>query len=254
MLVILSPSKSLNYKLDSPTRKFTNPLFLSEADKLVSVLKNYSPANLRDLMKISNGLGELNYLRYQKWEKDHHPDNSKQALFTFSGEVYSGLNAYNLTHDQINFAQSHVRILSGLYGMLCPLDLIQPHRLEMGTQISFDDYKNLYQYWTTKLSIALNTELEKQKSKTLINLASNEYAKAARLKNINGTVISIVFKECKGEEYKIITVYAKKARGYMTRFIVENKITQPEQLKLFDVEGYNFSEALSNDTEWIFVR
>jgi cytoplasmic iron level regulating protein YaaA (DUF328/UPF0246 family) len=254
MIIILSPSKSLNYKLDSPTRKFSNPIFLSEANKLVRVLKNFSPANLRELLNISNGLGELNYLRFQKWEPDHNPENSKQALFTFSGEVYSGLDAYNLTNGQINFAQNHVRILSGLYGMLCPLDLVQPYRLEMGTQISFDNYKNLYQYWDTKLSNALNSQLDNQKSKTIINLASNEYSKAARLKKINGTVINIVFKEYKGDDYKIITVYAKKARGYMTRYIIENKITEPEQLKLFDVEGYNYSESLSDSTEWVFTR
>lgn len=254
MVIILSPSKSLNYKLDSPTRKFSYPLFLNEAGKLISVLRNFSPANLRDLMNISNGLGELNYLRFQRWETEHSPENSKQALFAFSGEVYSGLDAYNLSYDQITYAQDHVRVLSGLYGMLCPLDFIQPYRLEMGTTISFDGYKNLYQFWDSKINSALNSEIEKQKFQVLINLASNEYAKAARLRKISGKVITPVFKESKGETYKIITVYAKKARGFMTRYIIENKIENPDELKLFDVAGYTYYEPLSSETEWVFVR
>lgn len=254
MLIILSPAKSLNFKTDSPTHKFSHPKFLNESVKIVSILKKFSPANLRDLMKISNGLGELNYLRYQKWEIEHNVENSKQALFVFDGEVYNGLEAYTLKTEDIYFAQKHLRILSGLYGILHPLDLLQPYRLEMGSPLKFGQYKNLYNFWDKKINKAINEELKEQKDQVLINLASNEYSKAVVLKEINGKIITPVFKELKGDEYKIITVYAKKARGMMARYIIENKIEDPEQIKLFDGGGYEYSDTLSNDNEWVFTR
>lgn len=254
MVIILSPAKTLNFKNDSPTQRFSRPVFLEEASQLVELLQKFSPANLRDLMKINNGLGELNYMRYQKWETQHTSENSLQAVFAFEGTVYNGLDAYSLTTGSLAFAQNHLRILSGLYGCLNPLDLVQPYRLEMGTTLSFDNYKNLYSYWAMKINTVLNSMLEKQKSKTLINLASNEYAKAAHLNKVRGKVITPVFKELKANEYKIITVYAKKARGLMTRFILENKIENPEELKLFDLDGYGFSESLSNENIWMFTR
>jgi uncharacterized protein len=254
MVIILSPSKSLNNKADSPTQKFSKPIFLQEADKIVRILRNFSPANLRDLMNISIGLSELNYLRFQRWDLDHSLDNSKQTIFAFNGEVYSGLDAYSLSSEQIFYAHKHVRILSGLYGLLSPLDLIQPYRLEMGTALTFNEFKNLYQFWGTKICNSLNTSLENHSSRTIIHLASNEYAKAAQLKKIQGQVITPVFKELKGDVCKIITVYAKKARGLMTRYIIENKIEDPGHIKLFDWEGYAYSEALSSANEWVFVR
>ncbi len=254
MVIILSPSKSLNHKADSPTQKFSKPIYLPEADKIVRILRNFSPANLRDLMNISIGLSELNYLRFQKWDLDHTPDNSKQTIFTFNGEVYSGLDAYTLSSDQIYYAHKHVRILSGLYGILSPLDLIQPYRLEMGTPLAFNEYKNLYQFWGAKICDSLNVCIKGYPSKTIINLASNEYAKAAQLKKIQGQVITPVFKESKGDVYKIVTVYAQKARGLMTRYIIENKIEEPGHIKFFDGEGYAYSEHLSSANEWVFVR
>jgi cytoplasmic iron level regulating protein YaaA (DUF328/UPF0246 family) len=254
MIVILSPAKTLNFKTNSPTPDYSKPAFIKQAEKLVNVLKNYSPANLMELMSVSNGIGELNFLRNQKWEMKHSPENSKQAIFAFNGEVYNGLKAESLNEVQLNYAQQHIRMLSGLYGVLCPLDLIQPYRLEMGTHLKFELYKNLYEYWDNTICKYLNNELEKQNSKTLINLASNEYSKAARLKNINGKVIAPVFKEYTRNKYQVITVYAKKARGMMTRFIIQNNIENPEDIKHFDTEGYAFAESLSDDHEWVFTR
>jgi cytoplasmic iron level regulating protein YaaA (DUF328/UPF0246 family) len=254
MIVILSPAKTLNFKTDSPIQKYSKPLFIKQAEKLVDVLKNYSPSNLMELMGISNGLAELNYLRFQRWEPEHRTDNSKQAIFAFNGEVYNGLQANTLDTEQLLFAQKHIRLLSGLYGVLCPLDLIQPYRLEMGTHLSFSNYKNLYQFWNGTINNFLNNEIDTHKSKTIINLASYEYAKSVRLKAINGKVVTPVFKEYKRNQYQVITVYAKKARGLMTRFIIENKIESPANIKHFDIEGYAFTESLSNESEWVFTR
>lgn len=254
MIIILSPAKSLNFKLDSPTNKYSHPVFVNEAQALVKVLRTHSPANITDLMKISNGLGELNFLRYQKWEPEHTLENSKQAIFAFNGEVYNGLNATTINNNSLLFAQKHIRILSGLYGLLKPLDLIQPYRLEMGTKLPVNEHKNLYSYWNNKINTSLNQELNDLNSKCLINLASNEYAKAARLKKINSRVITPVFKELKGDVYKVITVYAKKARGLMTRFIADNKIDNPEDIKHFDTDSYQYNDRLSSENEWVFTR
>lgn len=254
MIVILSPAKTLNFKTAGTTHKYSIPSFIPQAGKLTNVLKNYSPSNLIELMDISNGLAELNYLRFQRWEPLHHFENSKQAIFAFNGEVYNGLQAYTLNTEQLLFAQKHIRILSGLYGVLCPLDLIQPYRLEMGTHLKFEKFNNLYEYWNNTINTFLNKELEVQKSKTIINLSSIEYAKAVKLKSINGKVITPIFKEYKRNKYQVITVYAKKARGLMTRFIIENKIEKPADIKHFDTQGYAFSENLSNEHEWVFTR
>lgn len=254
MIIILSPAKSLNFKTDSPTKKSSQPIFIDEAQKLIKVLRNYSPVNITELMNISNGLGELNYLRFQKWETNHNPENSKQAIFTFNGEVYNGLQANSLNNDDLLFAQKHIRILSGLYGILNPLDYIQPYRLEMGTKLTVNENKNLYAFWDDKINNTLNQELKVQDAECLINLASNEYSKAVRLKKINARVITPIFKEYKGDTAKVITVYAKKARGLMSRFIIKNKIDTPEDIKHFDVEGYNFTERLSSENEWVFTR
>ena len=254
MIVILSPAKTLNFRTDSPTNKYSLPVFIEEARAIINTLKKYSPANLVELMSINNGLGELNYLRFQKWESVHNQDNAKQALFTFNGEVYNGLDAQTLTNESILFAQKDLRILSGLYGILNPLDLIQPYRLEMGTKLKINTYKNLYAFWGTKINATLNQELKAQNMGCLINLASNEYAEAVMLERIQGRVITPVFKELKGDKYKIITVYAKKARGLMSRFIIDNKIDNPEDIKHFDINGYHYADNLSDDKEWVFTR
>ncbi|MBN1118765.1 MAG: peroxide stress protein YaaA [Bacteroidales bacterium] len=254
MIVILSPSKTLNYKTDSPIQKYTIPRFLEKSERLVQELQKYSPANLCELMDINNGLGELNYLRFQRWVKEHNTENAKQAIFAFNGEVYNGFGAYSLSTEQAGVTQNTVRILSGLYGVLKPLDLLQPYRLEMGTRLSFESYKNLYSFWNSDINDSLNRELSEDSSGTLINLASNEYSKAARLKEIKGRVITPVFKELKGDAYQIITVYAKKARGLLARFIVDNKIESPEDIKHFDMEGYAFTGHISGESEWVFTR
>lgn len=254
MIIILSPAKSLNFKTDSPTKKYSQPIFIDEAQKLIKALRNFSPVNITELMNISNGLGELNYLRFQKWETNHNPENSKQAIFTFNGEVYNGLQANSLNQEDLLFAQKHLRILSGLYGILNPLDYIQPYRLEMGTKFRINEYKSLYAFWEDKINNTLNQELKVQESECLINLASNEYSKAVRLKKINARIITPVFKEFKGDTAKVITVYAKKARGLMSRFIIDNKIDSPEDIKHFEIEGYNFTERLSTENEWVFTR
>jgi len=254
MIVILSPAKTLNFKSDSPTHKYSLPFFVQQAEKLIEVLKNYSPANIIELMNVSNGLAELNYIRFQSWETEHNTENSKQAVFAFNGEVYNGLKANTFNNDQLLFAQKHIRLLSGMYGVLCPLDLIQPYRLEMGTHLKFGNYKNLYEYWNNSINQYLNSELAAHPSKTIINLASKEYAKAVKFKEIKGTVITPVFKEYKRNKYQVITVYAKKARGLMTRYIIENKIESPKHIKHFDIEKYAFAEHLSNENEWVFTR
>ena len=254
MIVILSPSKSLDFKSESFLNKHKLQEFLDKSYILVKEILYYSPSNLCELMNISNGFGELNYLRFQRWDKKHLPDNSKQAIFAFSGEVYNGFQANSLTKEQANFAQKTIRILSGLYGILKPLDLLQPYRLEMGTSLAFEAYKNLYSFWNSDIKNSLNKELLDNNHAALINLASNEYSKAAKLKNIEGKVITPVFKELKGDTYKIITVYAKKARGLMSRYIVDNKLEQPEDIKHFDMEGYAYTEHLSNENEWVFTR
>ncbi len=254
MIIILSPAKSLNFKIDSPTNKYSQPIFIDEAQKLIKELRKYSPSNITELMKISSGLGELNYLRFQKWDVEHTQENSKQAIFAFNGEVYNGLKANTLSTDSLLFAQKHIRILSGLYGIINPLDLIQPYRLEMGTKLMVNDKKNLYSFWDDKINITLNQELKVQNSECLINLASNEYSKAAKLEKITSRIITPIFKENKGEEYKVITVYAKKARGLMSRFIVDNKIDNPEDIKHFEVEGYHYDSNLSSENNWVFTR
>ena len=254
MITILSPSKSLDFKSETPTKKYSMADFLNRSENLIKELKTYSPGNLRELMKISDGLGELNFIRFQNWKKEHSSDNSRQAIFAFNGEVYNGLKAYTLSTDDLLFAQDNIRILSGLYGVLRPLDLVQPYRLEMGTKLGIKTHKNLYEFWGNKISSTLKTELAEHQFKTIINLASNEYSKAAKLDTFKNNVITPVFKEGKGDSYKVITVYAKKARGLMSRFILENKIIQPEYLKTFDKAGYAYSENLSTETHWVFTR
>jgi cytoplasmic iron level regulating protein YaaA (DUF328/UPF0246 family) len=254
MITILSPAKSLNFKSETQTKKYSTPSFLNHSATLINELKKYSPGNIRELMKISDGLGELNFIRFQNWQKNHSLDNSRQAILAFNGEVYNGLKALSLGVDDLLFAQENVRILSGLYGILKPLDLIQPYRLEMGTRLSVAEHKNLYGFWGNMIINELIAELGKSKFPFIINLASNEYSKAACLSQFGDQVITPVFKEYKNDAYKVITVYAKKARGLMTRFIIENKIGNPEDLKSFESEGYAYSDNLSDKTCWVFTR
>lgn len=254
MITILSPAKSLDFKSESPTKIYSTAQYLQWSQELINELKTYSPGNLRELMKISDGLGELNFIRFQNWGIEHTLENSKQAILTFNGEVYNGLKAQTLSKPDLLFAQDNLRILSGLYGILKPFDLIQPYRLEMGTKLKVNETKNLYEFWGNKINEHLQQELKAHKHPYIVNLASNEYSKAAKLDLLGENIITPVFKELKNDAYKMITVYAKKARGLMTRFILENKIESPDEIKHFDLEGYGFSEALSTQKEWVFTR
>lgn len=254
MIAILSPAKTLDY---SPTQKSFDPtlhVFPKETNTLVGALKKKSKKKLKALMSISDNLAEENVLRYQQFEETFTSSNSKEAIFAFKGDVYRGFDAESLTKAQINYAHKHIRILSGLYGLLKPLDLMQAYRLEMGTKLSTRKGKNLYQFWNNKITDALNDELESHKEKIIINLASNEYFKSVKPKNLNAEIITIHFKEYKGDDLKFISFNAKRARGLMARYIAINKPKHVDELQAFNYEDYSYSSAGSTDKELLFVR
>lgn len=226
--------------------------FMNDSCELMDQLKHLDPTELSSLMKISQKLGELNHERNQSWQTPFTPENAKQCIYAFKGDVYTGLDAETLNKKDIQFAQKHLRILSGLYGLLKPLDLIQPYRLEMGTRFANSRGANLYQYWGCQLTDALSEQL--QDDATLINLASNEYSKVLQLKDLDANVITPIFKDKKNGEYKLISFYAKKARGLMSRYIITNKLTKAAQIKKFDLDGYNFNVDLSKNNDWVFTR
>jgi len=254
MITLLSPAKLLNFEKQQITDVFTIPRFMEEAGQLISKLRELSEEELANLMDINDQLARLNYERYQQWSPPFTTGNAKQSIFSFNGEVYNGLKAAELTSEDLKFAQETLRMLSGLYGLLRPLDLIQPYRLEMNTKLQVGSNKNLYEFWGDKIYDLLKNEIQKHKNKFIINLASNEYGKAAKLKKFGDKVITPVFKELKGEHYKVIVVYTKKARGMMSRFIIQNRIDEPEQLKHFEDEGYFYNDEFSSDNEWCFSR
>ncbi|MDH4396476.1 MAG: peroxide stress protein YaaA [Limnobacter sp.] len=253
MLVVLSPAKSLDYESPLATRKNTQPRFVKDAQALVEVLKPISPQGLSELMSISDKLGVLNATRYMQWAPEFTSKNSRQAILAFNGDVYDGLNAKTLTDKDFEFAQKHIRVLSGLYGILRPLDLMQPYRLEMGTKIANPKGKDLYAYWKGTIATALNEELP-SRNPVLVNLASDEYFKSVDLKQLKARVVHPVFQDGKSGKYKIISFFAKKARGMMARYIIDNRITQVEKLKEFDVAGYSFSPEVSTPDTWVFRR
>ena len=252
MKILLSPAKSLDYKSKLPTLKTTEACFLNEADHLNSVLKGKSPKDLSELMSISSSIAELNYQRNVSWSLPFSSENARQSIYAFSGDVYKGLDAYTIEDNKIDFMQNSVRIISGLYGLLKPLDLIQPYRLEMGTKMSVDNHKNLYEYWRNKITNQLNNELDSDEP--VLNLASNEYFKAIDSKVINSYIYSANFKQLKDGEYKTIAIFSKRARGMMTRYIIDNNISNITDLKSFDYDGYMFHESLSTQNELIFTR
>lgn len=252
MKIVLSPAKSLDYASPVPTDKDTIPMFLEQAKLLDEVLKQKSPKELAKLMHISDKLAELNWKRFQEWSLPFTPDNARQAVFAFNGAVYDGLDAYNLSEKGIKNLQNSLRILSGMYGVLRPLDLMQPYRLEMGTKLQFKTYKNLYEFWKNTVTNALNAEF--QTNEPLINLASNEYFKVIDKRKLKTTVVTPIFKDFKNGELKIIAIYAKKARGMMTRYIVENSIDKIEDIKGFAMANYAFDSKLSTETELVFTR
>lgn len=254
MIIILSPSKTLgNIEVNHKPRT-TQPDFVEQSEVIVNRLRKLKVDDLKDLMSISQDLARLNYERYLKWQVPFNEQNSTPALLTFNGDVYEGLDVKDFTKEDLEFAQQSLRILSGLYGALRPLDLMQPYRLEMGTKIDIKKAKNLYELWQERLTSYFNQLLENDKEKALVNLASNEYSKAINLKKLKGDVITPVFKEHKGNELKTIAIYAKRARGLMTRFAIKNRLDKVEHLKTFAEEGYVYSPEQSKGNSWVFVR
>lgn len=254
MKLVISPAKTLDFESAPVTQTYSDPSFLENSQLLIDELKELSQADVATLMKLSDKLAALNVARFGSWETPFTPENAKQAILAFKGDVYTGLDAESFSEEDFSFAQNHLRILSGLYGLLKPLDLIQPYRLEMGTKFANSRGKNLYEFWDMQLTDALNNEFSEEKEPVLINLASNEYFKAVKTKNLQAEVITPVFKDWKNGQYKMISFYAKKARGLMAAYIIQNQLSDPEQLKNFDTEGYYFSEEQSKGNEWVFLR
>lgn len=254
MLLVLSPAKNLDYQTPQNGYFHSQPEMLDDAQELIDVCRQLTPAQVGNLMKISDKLADLNVGRYQNWQQPFTLDNAKQAVLAFNGDVYGGLQATDFDQDDLQFAQQHLRILSGLYGLLKPMDLMQPYRLEMGTKLTTPRGKDLYQFWGDSLTDKLNTLLAGQAEQVLLNLASNEYFKAVKASKIQGQVISPVFKDYKNGQYKIISFYAKKARGLMARFVIKSRITQVEQLQAFNSEGYAYQAELSSPQQPVFTR
>jgi cytoplasmic iron level regulating protein YaaA (DUF328/UPF0246 family) len=254
MLIFLSPAKSLDFKTPPHVTTFTQPAWLKDSEKLIKQLRKLSPADIANLMSLSDPLALLNFNRYADWSLPFTPENAKPAVLAFDGDVYDGLAAKTLSADDLDFAQRHVRILSGLYGILRPLDLMQPYRLEMGTRFANKAGKNLYEFWGERLLKAINAELADMARPVVVNLASEEYFKAAVGRKIKGSVIQPVFEDWKSGQYKIISFYAKRARGLMTRYAVLNRLTEPEELKGFDSDGYAFVPDASDASTWVFRR
>lgn len=256
MIHLLSPAKSLDFESELPIKDFSLPQNKDRSEKLISKLKTLSKKKLREMMSISEDLANLNAERYQEWEgSEALTERSRQAIFAFKGDVYQGLQAYQqLTEEDVDYAQDHLIILSGLYGILRPKDLIEPYRLEMGTQLKVGRNSNLYEFWGDQLTKSLNEQLEQQGDDIIVNLASNEYFNVLDKKKIKGKIISPEFKDAKNGKYKFISFYGKKARGLMSRYIIKNRIDNPEDLKGFDLEGYRYNSDLSKEDKPVFTR
>lgn len=254
MLVVISPAKNLYDRCPVALEKYSQADFLPEAEKIVSVLKKKKPLQIAKLMDISPKLAELNFRRFQEWNLPFSPENAWQSVLMFNGDVYHGLKAETFTPEEFDIAQQKLRILSGVYGLLKPLDLIQPYRLEMGTNVAIARRKNLYEFWKTKITDKLNEELKETDRKILINLASVEYFGAIDTKKLKARIITPSFKEHKDGQYQMVSFFAKRARGLMSRFIIRNQITDPEELKAFDSEGYYFNNQLSKADNFVFTR
>lgn len=252
MKIVVSPAKSLDFESKLPTDKFTQGVFLEQAKELSTVLKDKSPQDLSSLMKISDKLGELNWQRNQDWKLPFTLENARPAVFAFNGDVYSGLDAYTLKEKQIDDLQGMLRILSGQYGVLKPLDLMMPYRLEMGTKLAVGTHKNLYEFWGNTVTEKLNKELKEDEF--FVNLASTEYFKVIKPKLLKVPVITPNFKDYKDGKLKIISFYAKKARGLMVRYILDHKVSTLEELKGFNSGGYVFDANLSTESEFIYTR
>jgi len=254
MLAVISPAKKLDFETPAKALPVHQCQLLDDAKELSKRCKELTPTDIASLMKLSDKLAGLNAARFGEWQTPFTLDNAKQALFSFKGDVYVGLDAETLSPDDLMFAQDHLRILSGLYGLLRPLDLMQAYRLEMGTKLDNQRGKNLYEFWGDKITDCLNETLKQNNSQVLVNLASTEYFKAVKAKNINAQIITPVFKDYKNGQYKIISFYAKKARGLMVRYMIDKRVESPEQLTAFDYDGYAYDESQSSNTTLVFTR
>lgn len=254
MLMVISPAKTLDYKTSPPTKHYTQPDMLQHSAELIDILRKKPPAELSELMSLSDKLAILNAGRYDEWQPPFTLQNAKQAVFAFMGDVYAGLDTATLNSVQIDYLQQHLRILSGLYGVLRPLDLMQAYRLEMGTKLASSRGKDLYAFWGTHITEVLNTYLAGQHDPVLVNLASQEYFGSVDTRAINGAVITPVFQDNKNGQYKVISFYAKRARGLMVRWAAQHNVDEPDALKKFDSDGYTFNPQASNSTLWVFRR
>ena len=254
MLMVISPAKTLDYTTPPATARFTQPQYLDHSQELIEQLRELSPQQIGELMHLSDKLSGLNAARFGSWTPAFTPENAKQALLAFKGDVYTGLNAVDFNEADFDYAQTHLRMLSGLYGLLRPLDLMMPYRLEMGTKLANARGKDLYAFWGTRISEWLNEALIEQGDDVLLNLASNEYFSAVKKTALNARIINTEFKDLKNGQHKIISFYAKKARGMMSRFVIKERINNPEHLKQFDEQGYRFSAEQSKPDLLVFLR
>ncbi|MCU4406633.1 peroxide stress protein YaaA [Acinetobacter junii] len=254
MLALISPAKTLDYETALPTDTYTQPRLLEQSQQLIDVCRKLSATEIASLMTVSEKIANLNVERFRDWNAEFDFSNARQALFAFKGDVYTGLDAYHLKDHDIDFAQQHLRMLSGLYGLLRPLDLMMPYRLEMGTKLKNSRGNNLYEFWGSIITDQINQDLAEIDAKVLVNLASDEYYKSVNEKKIQAEIIKPVFLDQKNGKYKVISFYAKKARGLMARYLIENKLSQVEQLKAFDSEGYYFDAESSSNKELVFKR
>jgi len=254
MLSVISPAKTLDFESACPSHRVSECDYLDSADELIAELRRLSRTRLADMMEISPSLAELNYQRYREWSLPLTEDNARAALFAFKGDVYTGLTLDTYSGSDLKFAQKHLRILSGLYGLLRPLDLMFPYRLEMGTALKTKRGKTLYEFWGDRLSEGVNAALAKSGSDVIVNLASQEYFKAISPAKLKGRIVTPHFKEKKNGEYKIVSFFAKKARGMMVDYLIKNAINEPEPMKSFDTDGYRFNPALGDSDNWVFTR
>ncbi|MGG6109428.1 peroxide stress protein YaaA [Pantoea allii] len=254
MLMVISPAKTLDYESPLATQRFTQPALLEKSQQLIKIVRKLSPAQVASLMSISDKLAHLNAERFNSWQPDFSLENARQAILAFKGDVYTGLQAETFSEKDFDFAQDHLRMLSGLYGLLRPLDLMQPYRLEMGIKLANPAGQDLYRFWGDLLTEKLNDALASQGDDVLINLASDEYFKVIKPKKLQARLIKPVFLDEKNGKFKVISFYAKKARGLMSRYIIQHRLTKPEQLTRFDVDGYAFAADESRENELVFKR
>ena len=254
MLMVISPAKTLDYESPLATNSYSIPDYLENSAELVEIMKKKSLQDLVNMMQVSQKIAELNVERFKSWKLPFSPVNARQALLAFKGDVYTGLDTSTLSEEDFDYAQSHLRIISGLYGLLRPLDLIQPYRLEMGIKLNSKRTKTLYQFWGDKITEGLKALLEEQDNPVLVNLASNEYFKSIKKNNLKCRLITPEFRDLKNGKYKIIQFFAKKARGLMVRYAIDQSIIKPEELKKFDYNGYAFNAEMSHSDNWVFSR